>query len=101
MLMKISPEGAPSRNHSVMKHNPGRKQVLPLQLSNINSIEVFSQVSCSGYRPLKDIFPAHVRTAIVERENALAGVNDEDRTTGRSSGACILRILASSVAFGL
>jgi hypothetical protein len=32
------------------------QQVLPLQLSNIKALK-FSQVSCSGYRPLKDIFP--------------------------------------------
>jgi hypothetical protein len=67
--MKTSPAGAPFRYHTFMKHNPGRHPVF--RCSSRTSIELkFSQMSCSGYRPLKDIFP--LRGAV--------GSDDVDRT---------------------
>jgi hypothetical protein len=67
--IKTLPAGAPFRNHFLMKHNPGRNRVF--SCSCRTSIELkFSQMSCSGYRPLKDIFP--LRGAV--------GSDDVDRT---------------------
>ena len=58
--METSPAGAPFRNHPLMKHNPGRIWVF--RCSSRTSIALkFSQMSCSGYRPLKDIFPLRGR----------------------------------------
>src|ERR1700722_5760139 len=53
--MKTSSAGAPFRDHTLMKHNPGRNRVV--RCGSRTSIALkFSQMSCSGYRPLKDIF---------------------------------------------
>src|SRR5580704_10145529 len=56
MKMETSPAAAPFRNHSLMKHNPGRIWVF--RCNSRTSIALkSSQMSCSGYRPLRDICP--------------------------------------------
>src|SRR5271165_4661214 len=82
MKMETSPAGAPFRNHSLRKLDPGRIPVF--RCSSRTSIALkFSQMSCSGYRPLKDIFP--LRGAV--RAKMVVAQMDPPGQGARSTGA--------------